>query len=129
MVLSTTFALAQRHSRREMNGNNKITSFLAGMSCFPSERVVKVVVDYKKNNERWRGITIVNCQLSTEYRLCEPQVFFLCLLIIPNIIRVIAEGECAPRIREYPVRSRRLFSFRRWSAESLQSVVPSAYAE
>ena len=64
MVLSTTFALAQRHERREMNGNNKMTSFLAGMSCFPSERVVKVVVDYKKNNERWRGITIVNCQLN-----------------------------------------------------------------
>ena len=25
-------------------GNNKMTSFLAGMSCFPSERVVKVVL-------------------------------------------------------------------------------------
>ena len=31
-----------------MNENNKMTSFLAGMSCFPSERVVKVVVNYKK---------------------------------------------------------------------------------
>ena len=34
MVLSTTFALAQRHERREMNGNNKMTSFLAGMSSY-----------------------------------------------------------------------------------------------
>ena len=46
----------------------------------------------------------------------------------------------APRIREYPAHSRRLFSpagspmtlaswgaFRRWSAENPQSVVPSAY--
>ena len=55
MVLSTTFALAQRHSRREMNGNNKMTSFLAGMSCFPSERVVKVVVDYKKTTRGGGG--------------------------------------------------------------------------
>ena len=37
MVLSTTFALAQRHERREMNGNNKMTLFLAGMSSYPAE--------------------------------------------------------------------------------------------
>ena len=34
MVLPTTFALAQRHERREINGNNKMTSFLAGMSSY-----------------------------------------------------------------------------------------------
>ena len=60
MVLSTTFALAQRHERREMNGNNKMTSFLAGMSCFPSERVVKVVVLKKRN-----GITNNFCARTT----------------------------------------------------------------
>ena len=33
-IPATTFALAQRHERREMNGNNKMTSFLAGMSSY-----------------------------------------------------------------------------------------------
>ena len=67
-IPTTTFALSQRHERREMNGNNKMTSFLAGMSCFPSERVVKVVVNYKNkdyvSNHLFGTTTQTTCRLA-----------------------------------------------------------------
>ena len=67
MILSTTFALAQRHERREMNENNKMTSsrwdelFSQRKSClscrFKKEMVLLTTFALAQRHERReRGI-------------------------------------------------------------------------
>ena len=62
MVLSTTFALAQRHERREMNENNKMTS--SRWDEFLSRLKARTIASRTLSLLIYPPCDTVNCQLS-----------------------------------------------------------------